>query len=1114
MNGGSVTTARISWAALLVLFGTAIAVAQNDPPVLPAPAAKSVPADPPTLKSAPSATEPPSLQTAPVAGAPALAGGGTSATVDENSPELVIDAGGFLGSVAAVAISPDNRLIAASGDKIIRVISTESGEVLKTLRGDRSRTSYGNVNGLAFSPDGRYLVAGIHDDHAHGSIRLYRTDRLDEIDSLLPGLDSPCSHVVFSRDGRYLATVDGDGQIVVWDWPNKRILKKLPARNPDKPIIDALAFADTEPFLLSVEHDGPHVYRIPDGTEMTPREYMPPKVLGWMFDILQNRVTWPFPMANPPRNYEWKLDQNLWLAAGVGTQNSRSKPWVGIWDARTMNPQAPAATARITYTGHKWEVYAVAMSSDRRFVVSGDKFGEVHIWDAASGTVRHRITSQGHSIYNAAFTADNDRILFSTQPDLSHWGFNSYGIPTSVLDLNQRTIRKATPGEPSPIDEQASGTPGTASIIAPAAGEQSYHVAFQGSGQNSRYRIPSGRIPSCFTVLNSEKLGVAAPVLFADNLGLLAMWNTATDEMRRAFRGHESMITSISPSPNGKIFVTGSTDRTIRIWSLLGHTPTGIFDFKYENTSVIRVDPGSSSARAGVQVGDRIVSVDGHTLDDVYEMMLYGRFGYRPGQQVPVVMKRGDRQFTYQMTMSDGFDYVEPLLNVFIGDNDQWIIWTPQGYYDCSPGADQLIGWHVNQGPGKSAKFFQVQQFRKQLYRPDIISNIISTGLVGAAEDIAAANRNTARPPINFQNRNTFDASLPPVVKITAPADSISVTDPRIDLQAAVSQVNALPITAVTLLHNGTPARVFRPTSAQEATGFQISHRLRLFPGRNEIALIAENSSATSAADDCRIVLDAPAAETRPQVHVLSIGIASYLNGGKGVENLTYAADDAKAFAEAVGRHSDGRLYGTIQSKLLLNENATRNSIQEGLQWLVDNVQQGDVVMLFCSAHGFLDDRENFYLATHEVNPDKLRSTAVSWREIVSLLHEDLPACRRLVFLDACHAEGIGASGAQNPLQELAAPELGTVFYASCTIQQKSFEREEWRHGAFTRAILDVLSDRKIDFSPSTGDGLVSTVELATGVSDKVSTMTGDRQNPVVYAPDKLKRLNILEFAN
>lgn len=1028
------------------------------------------------------------------------------------SPELVIDAGGFLGAVSSVAISPDSKLIAATGDKVVRIIDSESGEVLKTLRGDRLRTSYGNTNGVEFSPDGQYLLVGIHDDGPLGSVRIYRTDNFDVIHQLLPGMNSACSHVRFSRDGRYLVTVDNNGQIVVWDWSRRSIIKRIPARDPGKPIIDSLHFATSEPYLLSVEHDGPHVYRLPDGAEMTANDYMPPKMIGWMYDILQNKVQWPFETVNSPRTYEMLMDKNVWLAAGVGKSGGKSKPWVSTWAARGQGAQQKNAP-QVTYHGHRWEVFAVAISKNKDFVVSGDKFGEVHIWDASTGKNRHTISSQGRSIYEAAFTDNSQQIVFCTSPDLTNWTFNSYGKSDHVLDLADRTIRKLPPTSSGKIEEATSVNGGTVRLQAPAAGQQSYHVVYQGNGREQKYRIPSGRIPSCYTVLDSAKLGVAAPVLFADNLGFLGMWDSSGDELRRAYRGHESMVTSISPAKNGKIYVTGSTDRTIRIWSLLNHKATGIFDFKYENSAVIEVRPGTSSASAGVQIGDTIVSVDGNSLDEVYEMMLYDRFEQKPGQVVPVVMKRGEREFSYQMKLNEGFDYVEPLLSVFIGDNNQWIIWSASGYYDCSPGADQLIGWHVNQGPAQAAKFYKAQQFRKQLYRPDIIDQIIETGVVVDAQNMAKSGLPNTPPALNLKDRKSFAEHQPPIVTIHNPTTGGNYDDPRVTIDATAVSKNGKPISKVTLLHNGTPARVFRPSGKDESLTFELTHRLRLFPGRNEVSFVAENVSATSSIDDCRITLHSPAAEQKSKVHVLAIGIAEYANTGTDLENLKFADADAQAFAAAVQKHSDGRLYSSVESRVLLNSEASRANILDGLEWLIDNVKQGDVVMLFCSGHGFLDDRDNFYLSTHEVNPARLRSTAVSWREVVGILHEDLPACRRMVFLDACHADGI-ASGAQNPLQDLAAPELGTMFYASCTLQQKSFENDEWKHGAFTKAILDLLGDPSADVSPSTGDGLVSTVELGLGVVDKVSAMTGDRQNPVVYAPDRLSRLNVLEFEN
>jgi hypothetical protein len=51
----------------------------------------------------------------------------------------------------------------------------------------------------------------------------------------------------------------------------------------------------------------------------------------------------------------------------------------------------------------------------------------------------------------------------------------------------------------------------------------------------------------------------------------------------------------------------------------------------------------------------------------------------------------------------------------------QGAMWTPGGYYDCSPGAEDLIGWRVNNGQNQAADFFPAERFRNTYYRPDVI---------------------------------------------------------------------------------------------------------------------------------------------------------------------------------------------------------------------------------------------------------------------------------------------------------------------------------------------------------------------------------------------------------
>ena len=74
----------------------------------------------------------------------------------------------------------------------------------------------------------------------------------------------------------------------------------------------------------------------------------------------------------------------------------------------------------------------------------------------------------------------------------------------------------------------------------------------------------------------------------------------------------------------------------------------------------------------------------------------------------------------------------EELLALFIhmphgpSAEKQWILFTPQGYYDCSPGADGLIGWHINRGPDEAADFYPAHTFAPTFNKPDIVSTALN----------------------------------------------------------------------------------------------------------------------------------------------------------------------------------------------------------------------------------------------------------------------------------------------------------------------------------------------------------------------------------------------------
>jgi len=62
---------------------------------------------------------------------------------------------------------------------------------------------------------------------------------------------------------------------------------------------------------------------------------------------------------------------------------------------------------------------------------------------------------------------------------------------------------------------------------------------------------------------------------------------------------------------------------------------------------------------------------------------------------------------------------------LFNGTDGEWVLWTPQGYYTGSPGADKIVGWQSNKGYDQIPDYVGADQLRRHLNRPDIVEKAI-----------------------------------------------------------------------------------------------------------------------------------------------------------------------------------------------------------------------------------------------------------------------------------------------------------------------------------------------------------------------------------------------------
>jgi hypothetical protein len=430
-------------------------------------------------------------------------------------------------------------------------------------------------------------------------------------------------------------------------------------------------------------------------------------------------------------------------------------------------------------------------------------------------------------------------------------------------------------------------------------------------------------------------------------------------------------------------------------------------------------------------------------------------------------------------------------------DKKRWVMWSASGYYDASPGAEELIGWHVNNGMDTTADFFPVSKFRGTYYRPDVIAKVFDTLDEGAA--IRLANEESGRK----QQDVSVEKMLPPVVNIVSPQDGFGVNATELVVRFTVRTPSGEPITAIKGMVDGRPVETQRGVTIKP-TGEDTREMRVVIPEKDvEIAIIAENRYAASVPATISLRWTGTKQEEfviKPKLYVLAVGVSQYQDKEL---VLQYAAKDAKDFAGAVSKQKEG-LYRDVVVRTLTDEGATRDEIMDGLDWITKETTSKDVAMLFMAGHGINDPSGVYYFLPANVNLEKLRRTGVAFSDIKNALAS--LAGKAVLFVDTCHSGDVmgkrrAVVDVTGFVNELASAENGAVVFASSTGRQYSLEDSAWGNGAFTKALVEGLTG-KADYM---GKGKITINMLDLYLSERVKEITSGRQTPTTTKPQTIQ---------
>jgi hypothetical protein len=410
---------------------------------------------------------------------------------------------------------------------------------------------------------------------------------------------------------------------------------------------------------------------------------------------------------------------------------------------------------------------------------------------------------------------------------------------------------------------------------------------------------------------------------------------------------------------------------------------------------------------------------------------------------------------------------------------------------------------------------------------------VVGRVLAAGDETQALKLANEARGP----TLPTAQVALPPVVRIglTAPVTA----GQTIDTIVSIRTPKGAPVTAVRARQDGVlvdlPNLRALPNASERGAEweYEIALVLPTQPEAKQVSVFAENAAGASAPAVIALIgpspptPPAPAVPTaqvpkspattvtasaaspitakdgdlRPVLYVLSVGVADYKDKEL---KLDFSGKDAQDFASALKRQ-EGQLYRQVNVKLLVDKDATRDGVLDGLEWIRRAMTARDVGMVFLAGHGVNDADDTYYFLPQDAQTTALKRTGVIFTEIRNTLAA-LPG-KAMFFVDTCHSGNVlggqrkTRSAANRDItrvvNELASAENGVIVFAASTGKQLAQEATDWKNGAFTLALVEGLTG-KADFAKS---GRITHKMLDLYVSERVKRLTEGAQSPVTIVP-------------
>ncbi len=574
------------------------------------------------------------------------------------------------------------------------------------------------VTTLSFNPAGTILASASHDR----TIILRDVARDFAPIRVLGGPNGhqgPVRALAFSPDGSRLASAGADGRIVLWDVAQGGVADSLEPRVP----INTLAYS-------------------PDGRSIAAGAENGALIRLGGARLNEGAARLRAPDRRPIEVVAYDPGGRLLAVSVISDAAAIADPVTISCDVELRS--MPDGNVVQSWPRVHGLVRALSFSPDGvRLAYSGGPAQSIYLQDVAALQAPPReLRGKGTTPFDLGFTRDSQVVAFTREPVAAanppppYEGFDMARRAALTVPRDQLT---------GAIKAHAGWT--LRPIVNPPGIE-----AVNADGRIARCLIdPATEVHAW----SSTFVPPAAPghpratVAVGTDSGI-AVFDLETGRRTRVYAGHGAPVVSLVPSPDGRWLASGSQDQTVMLYPLAGCDAVPKLGAEFRRRAdgawtVANVVRRSFAAAMGLEPGDVVVraGIGRQVFSKPDEL---DRFVTLVDPELPGLNTIGIRVRRLAFVPEIGGLPVEllmpstkrdsPAFTIELDTDKEWVVWTPQGYYDTSiEGDTRLLGWHINP-PYREARptdFVPMVTYAATMNRPDVLDRLWRTGDIDQA---------------------------------------------------------------------------------------------------------------------------------------------------------------------------------------------------------------------------------------------------------------------------------------------------------------------------------------------------------------------------------------------